>query len=129
MKRRLFTILSALSLLLCVAVVVLWVVSYWWMPSIEWGHGRETGFGWTKSDHELGLSAGSVYYCRSHGPMVSVPPMAFDSSERSEWFGVVLSSTLPHDCTRPCAGAQVMRGRQRCGRFARFPLPASWEDS
>jgi hypothetical protein len=29
MKRRLFTLLSALSLLLCVAVVVLWVRRYW----------------------------------------------------------------------------------------------------
>ena len=29
MLRRLFTVLSALSLLLCVAVVVLWVRSYW----------------------------------------------------------------------------------------------------
>ena len=40
MKRRLFTILSALSLLLSVAVVVLWVLSYhrhsqfWWYSDI-----------------------------------------------------------------------------------------------
>ena len=36
MRRRLFTILSALSLLLCVAVVALWVRSYWRHDSIHW---------------------------------------------------------------------------------------------
>ena len=34
MKRRLFTILSALSLLLFMAVVVLWVRSYWWWDDV-----------------------------------------------------------------------------------------------
>jgi hypothetical protein len=34
MKRRLFTILSAFSLLLCVAVVVVWVRSYWVLDRI-----------------------------------------------------------------------------------------------
>jgi hypothetical protein len=89
MKRRLFTILSALSLLLFVTVVVLWVRSYRRSPSIGWGRARDTGLGWTLFDHELGVSDGSVYYCRCHGPMVEVPPLAMASSERSEWFGVV----------------------------------------
>jgi hypothetical protein len=33
-KRRLFTILSALSLLLCVTIVVIWVRSYWWWDDV-----------------------------------------------------------------------------------------------
>jgi hypothetical protein len=36
MFRRLFTLLSALSLLLCVAVVVLWVRSYWTAEAFRW---------------------------------------------------------------------------------------------
>ena len=40
MKRRLFAILSTLSLLLCVAVVVLWVRSYWAMDSLDYRSGR-----------------------------------------------------------------------------------------
>ena len=40
MKRRLFTILFAVSLLLCVAVVVLWVRSYWVVDQAEGGYWR-----------------------------------------------------------------------------------------
>jgi hypothetical protein len=41
MRRRLFSILSALSLLLCVAVVVLWVRSYIMPDAVAWtGAGR-----------------------------------------------------------------------------------------
>ena len=40
-KRRLFNILSALSLLLCVATTVLWVRSYW--VQILWSHRGESG--------------------------------------------------------------------------------------
>ena len=36
MLRRLFTLLSALSLLLCVATAVLWVRSYWVCDSVGW---------------------------------------------------------------------------------------------
>ena len=36
MLRRLFTLLSALSLLLCVAAVVLWVRSYWLCDFVGW---------------------------------------------------------------------------------------------
>jgi hypothetical protein len=36
MARRLFTLLSALSLLLCAAVCVLWVRSYWVRDSVGW---------------------------------------------------------------------------------------------
>ena len=40
MKRRLFTILSALSLLMLVSVVVLWVRSYWALDSLGYRSGR-----------------------------------------------------------------------------------------
>jgi hypothetical protein len=36
MLRRLFTLLSALSFLLCAAVCVLWVRSYWAAFAYEW---------------------------------------------------------------------------------------------
>jgi hypothetical protein len=38
MKHRLFTILSAVSLLLCVATCVLWVRSYWLSDQLAWGY-------------------------------------------------------------------------------------------
>jgi hypothetical protein len=49
MARRLFTILSALSLLLCVATVVLWVRSYWATDLV----------GWTRADRRV-LGAGGM---------------------------------------------------------------------
>ena len=40
MTRRLLNFLTALSLLLCVAVVALWVRSYWVSDEVRWGQGR-----------------------------------------------------------------------------------------
>ena len=37
MTRRLLSLLTALSLLLCVAVVTLWVASYRTRPTLQWG--------------------------------------------------------------------------------------------
>jgi predicted RNA-binding Zn-ribbon protein involved in translation (DUF1610 family) len=42
MIRRLFTILSALSLLLCVATCVLWVRSYWHRDWLGWRGGEQS---------------------------------------------------------------------------------------
>jgi hypothetical protein len=66
MFRRLFSFLSALSLLLCAAVVVLWVRSYWFVSYVDsheyWnsegrGHRREF---WAVSH------AGGLCYARHH---------------------------------------------------------------
>jgi hypothetical protein len=43
MARRLFTVLSVLSLLLCVAVVVLWVRSYWVYDVVRWNRLQLSG--------------------------------------------------------------------------------------
>jgi hypothetical protein len=40
MKRRLLNFLTLLSLLLCVAVVALWVRSYWAVDIVKVGSGR-----------------------------------------------------------------------------------------
>ena len=46
MKRRLLNLLTALSLLLCVAVAALWAASYWLSPRLYVGHhGGTTGTG------------------------------------------------------------------------------------
>jgi hypothetical protein len=41
MRRRLFTLASAVSLLLCVATAVLWVRSYFYCDEVEWFHGYQ----------------------------------------------------------------------------------------
>ena len=46
MKRRLFTILSALSLLLCVAVCVMWVRSYWVADTLSFRYREGTPTRW-----------------------------------------------------------------------------------
>ena len=46
MKRRLFTIFSAVSLLLFVAVVVLWVRSYWVAEGVRWYRPDVAGARW-----------------------------------------------------------------------------------
>ena len=38
MKRKLFTLLSALSLLLCLTAAALWVRSYWTGDGFTWNH-------------------------------------------------------------------------------------------
>ena len=40
MKRHLLNILTALSLLLCVVVVAIWVRSYWFADTLRWSGGR-----------------------------------------------------------------------------------------
>ncbi len=49
MKRKLFNLAAALSLVLFVAVCVLWVRSYWVAEGVGW-HGRfhECGLGWSR---------------------------------------------------------------------------------
>ena len=35
-RRRLFAVASAISLLLCVAITVLWIISYWMVPHFSY---------------------------------------------------------------------------------------------
>jgi hypothetical protein len=72
MRRHLFTLCSALSLLLCVAVCVLWAQSYSYMGSVNWiradGH-----FTWLMSEH------GGLYLARGwqQGPRGADQPAVF----------------------------------------------------
>ena len=61
MKRRLLNLLTALSLLLCVAVVVLWVRSYWRGHSVSWLRPLR---GALRSNHQIASSSGSLMYIR-----------------------------------------------------------------
>ena len=74
MKRRPLNRLAVLSLLLCVAVVAIWVRSHHHYADVEWGTSYETGFGWRLYDHSLAASDGAVYYVRSYPPLVSLGP-------------------------------------------------------
>lgn len=55
--RRLFTLASALSLLLFMAVVGLWVRSYWVSENVAWNH-RGTIVGVDRMETEIDLSTG-----------------------------------------------------------------------
>jgi hypothetical protein len=65
MIRRLITFASVSSLLLCAAIVVLWVRSYWHMDSVMWFHG--TGAYGTES------SRGVLTIVRSVGGPMAIP--------------------------------------------------------
>jgi hypothetical protein len=65
MLRRLFTVLSSLSLLLCVAVVVLWAWSYRSLSKVT--HARESGYLY------VGVSRGQLCVMRS-----DLPPEFYD---------------------------------------------------
>src|SRR5207253_9405987 len=69
MTRRPLNFVTALSLLACVAVVVLWVRSYGHYVQFEWGESHATGFGWRLYDHSVAASDGAVYYVRSYPPL------------------------------------------------------------
>ena len=86
MLRRLFTVLSALSLLLCVAVIVLWVRSYWRWDHVsrhEFEPGRQRICAWDSNRGRTSLNwgalpstpdtASSVMWMRTSGPPRNVP--------------------------------------------------------
>jgi hypothetical protein len=60
MIRRLFTFASALSLLLCMATVVLWVRSYWVHDSIEYLHDLPGSTYWVRQIYDGYASRGGV---------------------------------------------------------------------
>jgi hypothetical protein len=61
MRRRLFTIPSTLSLLLCVVVCVLWVRSYWVPESVSyWGNAHVLGLYSSKGRVALTLATGMI---------------------------------------------------------------------
>jgi hypothetical protein len=60
-KRRIFNILSALSLLLLVAMVVLWSSRYWWkMALTRYGIGDGSGLSWFDGVSARGRCSGST---------------------------------------------------------------------
>ena len=60
-KRHLLNLLTALSLLLCVAVCVLWVRSYWVPESVSyWGNAHVLGLYSSKGRAALTLATGTI---------------------------------------------------------------------
>jgi hypothetical protein len=73
-RRRVLNLLTVGSLLLCVAVGVLWLFSYQGEPRIEWGDSCDTGFGWRLYNHRLDARYGSLRYVRSYPPLIRASP-------------------------------------------------------
>jgi hypothetical protein len=59
MTRHLLNLLTALSLLLCVAVVALWVRSYQQVDAVGWYRGSVAGTVWTRTRTQCSSSRGS----------------------------------------------------------------------
>jgi len=72
MKRRVFTIFAALSLLLCVATTVLWVRSYYIGDSFE---RRELDTEWS-----IDITPGHISICRGNDPA-----RIFDRGDTANW--------------------------------------------
>jgi hypothetical protein len=66
MKRRVFTMLTALSLLLCVAVCVLWVRSFW--SNDRTARFEASGRRWWVSSNDSGLHVVNQLLGEVHGP-------------------------------------------------------------
>jgi hypothetical protein len=58
--RRLFTLLSALSLLLCLGTCVLWVGSYWWRYELVWDTWADSGEFPQLLSYQARVSKGSI---------------------------------------------------------------------
>jgi hypothetical protein len=93
--RRLFTILSALSLLLCVGTAALWVRSYWvadWVERRHYGRGAtdwsQTDI-WARSSRGLfcvGISRGTITGRKAAAAVRGLPkiPVPFHVTERPD---------------------------------------------
>jgi hypothetical protein len=106
MKRRLLNLLTVVSLLLCVAVAVLWVRSYWATARFEWWsvgtggyefrvHGvytRAGNLGFYVGDYPPGLSRSGVYELLYHRDRIgrTSPPAVGTAG-----FAVVRSAPAP----------------------------------
>ena len=64
--RHLFTIISALSLLLCAAVCVVWVRSYWCADSIKWSRWNYNGASINAQLDERTIQVGRGIVCLGH---------------------------------------------------------------
>jgi hypothetical protein len=88
MRRRLFTLMSFLSLLLCAAAVALWVRSYWGTDYVELSSpaGSDSfsithhthGVRWTRGDIRLSHAEQTLY-------MHKTPSPKLDGTGRSTW--------------------------------------------
>jgi hypothetical protein len=90
--RRPFTVISAVSLMLCVAVCGLWVaervlrVPGWASPlRLQWGASVDTGYGFRLYAHEISCDNGCIYYVRSD-PMILPSDRFVD--RRTELLGI-----------------------------------------
>jgi hypothetical protein len=135
-KRRLFNLLAALSLLLCAATGVMWMRSYWraecfmktwvakddevWKWLIESCNGVVC-FGHLHALHVFGYSEGSEssYWCSTPNPDESAYPIAEPRDEQFRVFGIELlinSRGSPIHITSPYWVFLVATGL----------LPAAW---
>jgi hypothetical protein len=132
MKRRLFPLASGLSLLLCIALCVLWAMGYSYMGSLNWvradGH-----FTWLMSEH------GGLYLARGwqQGPRHAEQPEFFTlwlnvwrqpweeehGIPARRWMGVRAFTVHPPDHREP---ARVLVVSDWLVALAAAVLPAMW---
>jgi hypothetical protein len=79
LRRRLFTVLSVLSLLFCLATLALWVRSYWRDDFVSYGFGSDTKRSWDIHSR-TGEAQFIAYYEGAGFRYVLVPGFSWNSS-------------------------------------------------
>jgi hypothetical protein len=103
MTRRLLNLLTALSLLLCVAAVSLWVRSYYVSDSIAYYCDTVVSDGSVGSEWSIETKRGTVFFARrwSHS-VIKTQPTVETTGSVSEWSwntGPSFSASFPHERT------------------------------
>jgi hypothetical protein len=127
MKRRLFTILSALSLLLFVAVVVLWVRSYWMTDHLFGGTRGGRAWDLYSTSGTLSFTATEPYPVHRDVQLHTYP----HGAARRQPDEYVLAFVASRLAERRWAGVEWAAGQGDLLKFAhgaydwRFPPPAN----
>jgi hypothetical protein len=81
-RRTLFNVAAAVSLLVCLATAAAFVR---WRgaagPQFQWGAGLDTGYGWT-ARNQVGYHGGLVFYTTVRPPLVSLAALGAGSGGR-----------------------------------------------
>jgi hypothetical protein len=107
MRRRLFAVVSAVSLLVCLASVALWVRSYWIATGFSFTHQTETSGHLVRAEGFLAVNGGLEYSYRIGTgtkqltlewwgfyatviPVLTLPaPTSFPKAKPVEWYRVI----------------------------------------
>jgi hypothetical protein len=123
MTRRLLNLLTALSLLLCVAVVALWVRSIWVSDTLKWVHAQDAPAvaGWTTFYSGGGAFGVGRAECTYLGPNAEAAAQALRL--RLPWWESIDGATLASANLLPAAMTHVQNQTNRRSNSQYIQLP------